>query len=126
MKKENLIHSIYQGILTAAIVAIASPHMAFAATDLTTTVSTVQSSINNIPQVIAGAFYIGGAAMTGAGLLQLKAHAENPAQNPLGKGMGRLAAGAGLLALPAMSNWVNNTLNLGSQGFSEGSLGSLH
>ena len=130
MKNQNLINTITKGVLTAAIVAVAVPFpgaaWAQATGDLASTVSTVHSGLSSIPQIVAGAFYIGGAALTGAGLLQLKAHAENPGQNPLGKALGRLVAGCGLLALPAMANWLNNSVGLGTSAFTESTFGTLN
>ena len=70
------------GAITFAVVA--SP--AFAQ-NLATSVTTVRTGLLNIPNIIAGVCYIAGAAVLGAGLMKLKAHAENASQTPIGQGL---------------------------------------
>ena len=126
MKSHISIQSVVQGVLTAAVIAVALPFpAAWAESDLSTSVTSLQSGIAHVPQIVAGIFYIGGAALTGAGLLKLKAHAENPTSEPLGKAMGRLVAGMGLLALPAVGSWLNNSVGLGNTATTESTFGTL-
>lgn len=118
--------TLFQGLLMAAMVAV--PELAFAQAtgqDLANSVTTVHTGISSIPNIVAGLFYIGGAALIGAGALQLKNHAENPVQHPLGKGLGRIGAGAALIALPAFGSWLNNTLAIGQTTATAQSLGNL-
>jgi hypothetical protein len=126
MKNTKLANDVLQGILTAAVLAAAvpMPDVVFAQ-NLTSSVNVVHQGIQNIPNIIAGLFYIGGAAMIGAGALKLKAHSENPTQTPLGHGLGRIGAGAALIALPAFGNWLNSSLGIGSNPATSQSLGTV-
>jgi len=117
MKKITLNNTIFQGLMMAAVVAAATtlPDMAWAqGADLSTSVDSVHRNISNIPNLISGIFYIGGAALIGAGALKLKMHAEQPTQHPLGHGLGRIGAGTALIALPAFGQWLNTTMNFGN------------
>ena len=124
----KLTNTIFQGLMMAAAMSSAMPELAFAQTTtqgLANSVTTVHTGISSIPNIVAGLFYIGGSAMIGAGALQLKNHAENPTQHPLGKGLGRIGAGAALIALPAFGQWLNNSLAIGSTAATAQSLGNL-
>lgn len=124
----KLTNTVFQGLMLAAVVAAALPVPDFVLAqtqDLSNSVNQVHTGINKIPNIVAGLFYIGGSAMIGAGALKLKAHAENPLQEPLGKGLGRIGAGAALIALPAFGQWLNNTLAIGSTAATSQSLGDL-
>jgi hypothetical protein len=124
MKKEKLINDVLQGLLMAAAIAVGMPELSFAQ-DLNSSVGKVQTGISNIPQIVAGAAYIGGAALITAGALKLKAHSENPGQTPIGQGLGRLGAGAMLIALPTMGSWLQNTLNITGGSAREQTLGTV-
>ena len=80
---------------------------AYAATgDSLSSVSQMASSnLYQVSDIISTASYVVGAGFGMAGVVALKAHSENPGQTPVSKGAGRIAAGAGLVALP----WVINT-----------------
>jgi hypothetical protein len=126
MKSTKLTNSVFQGLMMAAVVAAAlpMPELSLAA-DLANSVSTVGTGIKNIPNIVSGLFYIGGSALIGAGAMKLKAHAENPVQEPLGKGLGRIGAGAALIALPAFGSWLNNSLAIGSTAATAQGLGPI-
>lgn len=126
----KLTNSIFQGLMMAAVVAVAlpMPDLVLAQTStqgLANSVTTIHTGISSIPNIVAGLFYIGGSALVGAGALKLKLHAENPVQNPLGHGLGRIGAGAALIALPAFGQWLNNSLAIGSTTATAQSLGNL-
>ncbi len=65
----------------------------------------VSSNIYAVTDVVSTGSYLTGAGFAMAGVMSLKKHAENPGQEPVSKGVGRIAAGAALGALP----WVVNT-----------------
>ncbi len=116
MKKQKLMKDILQGLLMAAAVAavLPLPELAFAQSDLGATTSRLTSQeLNHVPDVISAVFYIGGAALMGAGGLKCKMHIDAPAQNKLGECVGRLGVGAFLLALPYVSTVVINTFGWG-------------
>jgi len=103
MKKAKLLNDVLKGLLVAAAMVIAGPHLV-SAQDLDSSVTKLTGSeLTNVPDIINACFYIGGAAFCGSGLLKLKAYSENPGQTPLGQGIGRVSVGAALLALPYIS-----------------------
>ena len=110
--------------LSAAVVAgaIAGMHAGDAnaqgqsgAVSLDTLVTQTGSQTTNVPEIISIFSYIGGAAFAAFGVISLKKHVDDPASEPLKKGLGRLAGGAGLLAIPAVTNIMINTLGLGGE-----------
>lgn len=115
MKKNKLLTDILQGLLMAAAVAVAMPHLAFAQSDLNSSVDQLtQKELTNVPDLINAVFYIGGAAFTGSGLLKLKAYSENPTSAPLAAGVSRISVGAALLALPYISTAVITSFGFGN------------
>ncbi len=116
----KITNTIFQGLMMAGVIAAALPFpdlvlaQTAASSPLANSVSVVHQGISQIPNVIAGIFYIGGSAMIGAGALHLKNSSENPTQHPIGKGLGRIGAGAALIALPAFGNWLTNSLAIGT------------
>lgn len=89
----------------AAIGAFASGMVAgdaFAQGGLNEIVEDTGNSLENIPGLIQGVIYIGGAVFVASGVLSLKAHVDNPSgQTGIRQGLVRLVAGAFLLAAPA-------------------------
>jgi hypothetical protein len=115
MNKGRLINDLLQGLLMAAVVAVAlpMPELAFAQTSVGTSAGTITTTdLGPVTTLVAGLFYIGGGVLMGAGALKLKAHAEQPTQNPIGHGLGRLGAGAALMAIPYFGQTMINTLHL--------------
>lgn len=115
--REKLQHDILQGLLMAAVVALALPvpDLAWAQAGLGASVQQVTSNeLNPLTTLISAAFYIGGGVTMGLGAMKLKMHAENAAQNPMTHGIARVAAGAGLMAIPYVGNLAVNTLHLGN------------
>ena len=115
MNNNRLVNNILQGLLMAAVIAAALPMPSAAfAQDLAATVTRLTGTeLTNVPDVIDAVFYIGGAAYTGAGLLKIKQHADNPTQVKLGEGIGRISTGAAMLALPYLANTVVSTFGFG-------------
>lgn len=117
MQKEKLINDLLQGLLMAAIVAMALPipDLAWAQAGLGSSVTQITSNeLNPLTTLVSGLFYIGGGVMMGAGALKLKQHSENPTQTPMSHGLGRLGAGAALMAIPYFGNVAVNSLHLGN------------
>jgi hypothetical protein len=54
--------------------------------------------------------FVAGAILIGAGLLALKDHSDNPGNNPLHKGIARVAFGSGLMTLPFVAQSLINTI----------------
>jgi hypothetical protein len=97
---------------TAAVVLLGLPAEAFAngANNLGTVTDKMTSGIQNMPKLINYASYTGGAAFGVAGILKLKQHVDNPGSVAMKDGVMRLAAAGGLLALPVMTNTIQNTM----------------
>jgi hypothetical protein len=126
----KLSNTLFQSLMMAAVVAAALPvpELALAQTStqgLANSITTIHTGISSIPNIVAGVFYITGSMMVGAGALSFKRHTENPVTEPLGKALGRTAAGSALIALPAFGQWLNNTLAIGSTTATAQSLGNL-
>ncbi len=69
----------------------------------------VQSAVNT-PDLVSAAAYIGGIGMGVTGVVKLKQHVDQPTQNPMKDGLVRLGAGGGLLALPAITTAMIDTV----------------
>ncbi|MGE0108503.1 MAG: hypothetical protein AB7S81_01880 [Bdellovibrionales bacterium] len=109
-------NSVKLGILTA-IIAVAMPELSFAEGTIGDMMKTVSDEqLVEAPKLISVAAYCIGGIMLLSGGLSLKKHAENPASEPLGKGLGRLLVGAGITSLPAILALVRT-----STGFAESS-----
>lgn len=67
-----------------------------------------------LPKLISLVGYIGGAGLSVAGVFKLKNHVDNPGQVPMKDGLVRLGAGGGLLALPAVTAAMQETINTGN------------
>jgi hypothetical protein len=117
MKKQRIMEEVLQGLLMAAIVAIALPipELAWAqAAGLgQTSANIVANQLDPTTPLLAAVLYIGGGALIGAGAIKLKQHSENPTQTPMSHGLGRVAAGAALMAIPYFADVAVNTLELG-------------
>ncbi len=87
--------------------------------------ATAASNIYATTEVLSTISYVIGAFFGLVGIMSLKAHADNPGQVPMGKGIGRLAVGALLCALPFALNTafnsmgVNETQGVGVSGASD-------
>ena len=62
--------------------------------------------------LVAGAFFVG-IVLVITGLIKLKAASENPNQAKYSDGLWRLAVGAGLIAIPAVTGVLGASLGLG-------------
>lgn len=100
------------GILTA-IIAVATPDMAIAASDMKGVLEDVASKqLSSIPYMISVVCYILGAFMLVSGALSLKKHAENPASEAMSKGIARLVVGGAITSVPALTGIIQRTLNV--------------
>lgn len=79
-------------------------------------ITTSSESLINVPQLITAVTYIGGAVLAIGGVLQLKKHVDNPAQEDMRKGVVRVVAGGLLLAAPTFFEIIIQSLDLGDGG----------
>lgn len=77
--------------------------------------TTVQKQAGAIAQLLNVAAYVAGVGFALAGVLQFKAHKENPQQTPLSKPVVMIIVAAALLFLPAILKVAGKSL-----GFEEG------
>jgi len=100
----------------------------FAAQDLTKIAGNVEGNVRSLASLLVVVSYIAGIGFALAGLLQFKAHKDNPAQVPLSKPMVYIGVGAALLFLPSILESAGETIFGGDQssaGQGEGALSSL-
>ena len=110
MKNERLSNVWAQGLLMAAVVAVALPAPDAAWAQLSTTVSASGSSVfKPAITVLNYACYTIGSFMGIGGIMKLKAHSENPTNAPMSHGVGRCAAAAAFLALPSVVGMLTAT-----------------
>lgn len=79
------------------------------ATVLNDTLSNTVKNTNKMADAIAYGSYIMGTGFSVLGLLDVKKHVDNPAQNPLKNGLGKLGIGGLLFALPYVTNTALRT-----------------
>lgn len=80
------------------------------AQDLSAVAGTVQTNIASLAPLLKIVSYISGIAFCIAGIVQFKAHKDNPAQVPLSKPIVYLGVGAALLFLPSIMASAGSTL----------------
>lgn len=88
---------------------------AFADGDVTALVTQVTGQANSIATLLNVASYVAGVGFALAGVLQFKAHKENPQQTPLSKPIVLIIVAACLLFLPSIMNIAGQSL-FGSSG----------
>jgi intracellular multiplication protein IcmD len=88
---------------------------AFADGDVVSLASQVTTQANAIATLLNVAAYVAGVGFALAGILQFKAHKENPQQVPLSKPIVMIVVAACLLFLPTIMNIAGQSL-FGSSG----------
>lgn len=88
---------------------------AMAAQQLTDIVSNVQANVQSLAPLLTIAAYVVGVGFCIAGIVQFKAHKDNPAQVPLSKPMVYIGVGAALLFLPTIMESAGESIFGGSQ-----------
>lgn len=110
MKNERLSNAWSQGLMLAAIVAVALPVPDAAWAQLTSTVAATGSNVfTPVLKVLNYTCYTIGSFMGIGGIMKLKAHSENPTNAPMSHGVGRCAAAAAFLALPSVVGMLTST-----------------
>ncbi len=83
---------------------------------LSTISSRIQSNVLSIVKLLIVLSYCAGVGFAMAGVLQFKAHKDNPQQTPLSKPMVYLAVAAFLLFLPSLMGTAGSTIFGGNTG----------
>ena len=74
----------------------------------------VLSQVTNVGKLAVGGAFLVGVIMVAGGLMKLKQASENQGQNPpYSSGLWRLALGAGLVALPALTGMLTQSAGVG-------------
>lgn len=94
------------GMAIGAFLVLASP--AFAG-ELSESISNIGDNIKTVPTLVNYASYIAGAAIGLTGISKLRAHVDNPAQNPIYPALGRLLGAALFVSLPTVLRLMQNT-----------------
>lgn len=106
------------GIAAVAVVAVMAADPAFATGtggQLSDMLTNTQKNIAGVPSFINWVSYIIGVALGVAGVSKLKAHVDNPGQNSIKDGLGRLAASGLFISLPFMLDMIRSTQAVGSE-----------
>lgn len=112
MKSKSSINLLSVGLF-AALVATAMPELSIAADGLSGQFKEVsKNQLSSVPDFIAAIAYVIGAILMLSGALSLKKHSENPATEPMAKGIGRLVTGGAVLSLPALARVMQETTEL--------------
>lgn len=88
------------------------------ASSLSDVVSTLEGNVTPVAELLSYVAYVTGVGFCIAGILQFKAHKDNPAQVPLSKPIVHLGVGAGLLFLPSLMQIAGQSI------FGEGATGA--
>ena len=85
------------------------------AQSLSDIVTNVQGNISTLGPLLTIVSYIAGVGFSIAGIVQFKAHKDNPQQVPLSKPLVYLGVGAALLFLPTLMKSAGTTVFAGSE-----------
>jgi intracellular multiplication protein IcmD len=91
-------------------------------TDIAAVATTITSEVNAVAKLLSVTAYVAGVGFALGGILQFKAHKENPQQTPLSKPVVMIIVSACLLFLPTILNIAGATL-FGSSATSSASAG---
>lgn len=100
------------GVVAAAVgsVALMGASTAAMATGLNQTMESVNTNTSYAADMITYGAYIMGTAFSVMGLLDVKKHIDQPGQNPLKNGLGKIGTGGLLLFLPYVLNTAMDTV----------------
>lgn len=109
------IRNLPYAILASATVALTAENANAQASGTLGTIATdVKGQVGNIGQLMVAGGFLLGIIMIIAGLIKLKAAADTQGnQVKYSEGLWRLAVGAGLVAVPALSGVLGESLGLG-------------
>ncbi|NBX74621.1 MAG: hypothetical protein EBZ69_04665 [Alphaproteobacteria bacterium] len=116
MKKTIVAHTgllteMFKFLTISLVIALAFPDLAMAAADLGAVADSVNRNVGKFPDLIAGTSFACGLGMGVMGIIDLKKHADSPQNNPMSKGVGKLAGCAALVALGPLASVTNKTLD---------------
>lgn len=107
--KSELINDILMGLLVSAAFAAVCPDSALADNLVTVAGKTKEQVGAPFNEVVSYISYGLGTVLTVAGIAGAKKHADNPTATPLNPALGKLGAGAALLAAPSVIGMLQTT-----------------
>lgn len=111
MRKNVKLSAGVAGIIASLMIASAYA----GGNDLESVADTLTTQIKSLAGLLVIVAYVAGIGFALAGVVQFKAHKDNPAQVPLSKPIVYLGVGACLLFLPALMGTAGNTIFGGEQ-----------
>ena len=100
--------------MTVATFAAMDSAMAQGSSTVGEAAKSVLSQVTNVGKLAVGGAFLVGVIMVAGGLMKLKQASENQGQNPpYSSGLWRLALGAGLVALPALTGMLTQSAGVG-------------
>lgn len=105
-------------VMASATIALTSESaLAAGSSDIAGAADTVTDQISAVGKLVVGGGFLGGLVMVAGGLMKLKQAADTQGQQvKYGDGLWRLGVGGGLVAIPAMTGMLSESLGLGSTG----------
>lgn len=97
-------------LLVLALATVVSTCVLAAGGDLATIAKTVTTQANAVAKLLSVLAYVAGVGFAMAGILQLKAHKENPQQVPLSKPVVMIVVAACLLFLPTILQTAGSSI----------------
>jgi len=114
MRNVRVLEDIIKLSVLSVIVAMAVPDASASAATVNTVLTAATTQVSPVPKLLSAAAYIIGLILLISGALSLKKHSENPASEPLGKGLGRVLVGGVVMSLPTLANLITNSLGTGT------------
>lgn len=115
-KLSNILKAVACGSTIGGLALVAfSPDALAQAQGLSDIVGNVQENVITLGPLLTIISYIAGVGFAIAGIVQFKAHKDNPTQVPLSKPLVYLGVGAALLFLPSIMATAGTTVFAGSQ-----------
>jgi hypothetical protein len=108
----------------SAYLMAANAHAAPAGPTVGSMATNIAANVWQFTDAISTAAVVVGTGFGMAGVYKLKQHAESPGNVSINAGLGRIAAGAGLIGLPFVINSTFNTLGVSDQATGTGVTGS--
>ncbi len=107
--------------MTAYVLSMAFPDVVMAATggqftDLRGAADQTVTQVGTVPQIVNSLAFVIGIGLVTLGIIDLKKHADNPANNPMKNGISKLLVGGALVALPAGVAAIKQTVGLQGSG----------
>lgn len=104
-------HTVKNVVVTVSVVALALTATAvFADGDIASVATKVKTQATAVATLLNVASYVAGVGFALAGILQFKAHKENPQQTPLSKPVVMIVVAACLLFLPTIMELAGSSL----------------